>query len=760
MSKAILIDTTKCIGCRSCQVSCKEWNDLPGEKTAVPRAGLGLQNPVTVSSKTLTLVTYHEVAEENAPGGLKYVFAKRQCMHCDDPACASACPVAALRKTPEGPVIYDSGKCIGCRYCVWACPFGVPTVEWDSLAPEIRKCTFCYDRITQPAPQQRNGKALTPQETARFLSTEAVPACVKQCPAGALAYGERDALLGEAKRRIQAAPGKYVDHVYGEHEAGGTSALYLASVPFKQLGFPQVHPESYPGFGHLKYLPVPTQSYMQVSAAARSAVAPSVLGLGALLGGTHVLYQRRQAVAQANPQAAGTFGALAAAKTKPKRVERKEPARHAEFAASACDVRSRASVFLMALAAFGGLSLLARFFLGLGGSTNLSDTYGWGLWIAFLLIRIAISAGSFVGAGLIYVSRRRDLYPIGRTAVLVGSLSYASVLVTLLADVGRPWNFWQLLLRAPRHSAMYEVSWCITLYFIVLLVEFLPVPIERWGWARAAELWRRFSPAFVVAILTLFVFLMSRSLVYAVLALALFGVLAVRVRTREGEEAAPTMLAIAGVVFATMHQSSLGALFLLMPDKMDALWWSPLLPAHYLFSALAAGTALLISIQIWIAKGYRRPLEIKQLAALGNLAFAFLLIYEAGRMADVIFRGQLPRVLSGSSGALFLVEMIPFGVLPLVLLGSKAIRQRPAPLNLAALLAVTGVVLNRTNAVFFAMNLKGPMPQIAPTGYFPSVWEWGLSIGLVAGTILVFRWAAQAMPVLPSPEARPVWPSN
>ena len=158
MSKAILIDTTKCVGCRSCQVSCKEWNGLPGEITAVPRAGLGLQNPVTVSSKTLTLVTYHEVAAPDAPGGLKYVFAKRQCMHCDDPACASACPVAALHKMADGPVTYDSGKCIGCRYCVWACPFGAPTVEWDSLAPEIRKCTMCYDRISQPAPEARNGR--------------------------------------------------------------------------------------------------------------------------------------------------------------------------------------------------------------------------------------------------------------------------------------------------------------------------------------------------------------------------------------------------------------------------------------------------------------------------------------------------------------------------------------------------------------------------------------------------------------------------
>jgi formate dehydrogenase iron-sulfur subunit len=150
MPEAILIDTTRCVGCRSCQVSCKEWNDLPAESTTLPRDDLGLQNPATVSAKTLTLVTYHEIADESAPGGLKYIFTKRQCMHCDDPACASACPVTALHKTSNGPVAYDGDKCIGCRYCMWACPFGAPTAQWDSLAPKIRKCTMCYDR-NQPA---------------------------------------------------------------------------------------------------------------------------------------------------------------------------------------------------------------------------------------------------------------------------------------------------------------------------------------------------------------------------------------------------------------------------------------------------------------------------------------------------------------------------------------------------------------------------------------------------------------------------------
>src|SRR5512144_2979483 len=120
MSYAKLIDTTKCIGCHSCQVICKEWNALPGETTQLPRSDLVFQNPPTLSAKTYMLITHHEVDAPSAPGGFREIFTKRQCMHCDEPACASACPVTALRKTKAGPVVYDSAKCIGCRYCVWA----------------------------------------------------------------------------------------------------------------------------------------------------------------------------------------------------------------------------------------------------------------------------------------------------------------------------------------------------------------------------------------------------------------------------------------------------------------------------------------------------------------------------------------------------------------------------------------------------------------------------------------------------------------
>lgn len=283
MSSAILVDTTKCIGCRSCQVACKQWNDLPAEATGIEGGDNGYQNPSVLSAKTFTVVTFHEVEDPDAPGGLKWVFAKRQCMHCLEPACVSACPVTALHKTKQGPVIYDKSKCIGCRYCVWACPFDVPTAEWDSLAPGIRKCTMCFERLEDTAaPAEVNAEPLSAEVGRRIAEGQSQPACVKACSTGALKYGDRGRLLQEAWSRIDASPERYHRHVYGEKEAGGAAHLYLAAVPFDRLGFrTDVGERSYPSY----------------SLRAMEAVSPSVIGLGAVLGGIYLLQKRKQAVA-------------------------------------------------------------------------------------------------------------------------------------------------------------------------------------------------------------------------------------------------------------------------------------------------------------------------------------------------------------------------------------------------------------------------------------------------------------------------------
>ncbi len=190
--KAMLIDITLCIGCNSCQAACKVANGLPEDE-----------------EKKLSATAYTALEEHDG------VFVRRMCQHCESPTCASVCPVGALEKTPEGPVIYDESKCIGCRYCMQACPFQVPRYQWSSAYPRIQKCVFCYGRITKGLPT----------------------ACSEACPTGATKFGDRDELIAEAYRRINAEPTKYINKVYGQNEVGGTSILYISSVPFEQLGF-------------------------------------------------------------------------------------------------------------------------------------------------------------------------------------------------------------------------------------------------------------------------------------------------------------------------------------------------------------------------------------------------------------------------------------------------------------------------------------------------------------------------------------------
>src|SRR4029453_236764 len=333
-----------------------------------------------------------------------------------------------------------------------------------------------------------------------------------------------------AHKRIAARPDRYVNHVYGEKELGGTSVLYISRVPFEKLGFPTYGEKPFPAF----------------TKTALGAVPPAVIGVGALLGASYAFFRKRaqkaadEAAASRHPHDHGH-------------------AEHVEFEPLKAAISTPFNWLLLALMAFGVITFIARFALGLGGSTNLSDTYPWGLWILFDLVWIAVAAGAFALAGAIYVFQRKDLYGLGRTAVLMGLLSYSFVTVTLLADLGLPWHAYQLALQAPEHSAMFEVSWCVGLYVTILLLEFLPVPLAHWGCHRAAATWRRWNGAYVAGAVTLFIYLMSRNVLYALATAVIFGPLAWIFRARD-QKAEPIMLAIAAVTLSTMHQSSLGSL--------------------------------------------------------------------------------------------------------------------------------------------------------------------------------------------------------
>jgi formate dehydrogenase iron-sulfur subunit len=201
-----------------------------------------------------------------------------------------------------------------------------------------------------------------------------------------------------------------------------------------------------------------------------------------------------------------------------------------------------------------------------------------------------------------------------------------------------------------------------------------------------------------------------------------------------------------------MHQSSLGSLFLLMPDKLGPQWWSPVMPISFFLSSIAAGTALVILVEMWIAKGWNRTARISQWSEMGKVTFWSLLVYMAFRLGDLAVRGQIGAAFSGRFGVLFSLEILLGGLIPLALLAKASVRQNRKLLFVGALLTALGVVFNRINVVLLAMDLRGPMPQNAPESYSPSIFEWGISIGLIAATVFLFGLGARLFPLLPKDE--------
>ena len=195
----MLVDVTRCTGCNQCVEACANVNQSGAWNFQVQ------QSPDRLSANHWSSIV------ESPEGG----YVRKFCRHCLEPACVSVCPVGAMYRTPEGVVLYDSQKCMGCRYCMMACPFGIPRYEWDSAAPLIKKCTLCYDRLAQGQ----------------------VPACVEACPEQVLTFGERSVLLELANQRIKQSPQRYLPKIYGEHEVGGTAVMYISHVSLDFLGY-------------------------------------------------------------------------------------------------------------------------------------------------------------------------------------------------------------------------------------------------------------------------------------------------------------------------------------------------------------------------------------------------------------------------------------------------------------------------------------------------------------------------------------------
>ncbi len=254
-SLGIMFDSELCIGCRNCEAECNKVNDLPPPDKPFNDLAV-LEEKRRTTPQAYTVVNRYAGSQESP------LYNKIQCNHCLEPACASVCFVRAFTKTKEGAVIYDSSVCVGCRYCMIACPFEIPTYEYDrALEPRVMKCTMCHPRITQ----------------------DLLPGCVAGCPTEALSFGKKEDLIRVARERIRRYPDRYVDHIYGEHEMGGTNWLYLSGVPFKELGMRE----------DLGVIPAP-----ELTSGALSAV-PMVVGLWpVVLTGIYAIKKRSDKIAE------------------------------------------------------------------------------------------------------------------------------------------------------------------------------------------------------------------------------------------------------------------------------------------------------------------------------------------------------------------------------------------------------------------------------------------------------------------------------
>jgi len=353
--------------------------------------------------------------------------------------------------------------------------------------------------------------------------------------------------------------------------------------------------------------------------------------------------------------------------------------------------------------AFAGLAAaIVRFAFGLGATTGLNDATPWGLWIAFKLGFVALAGGGFTLAAMVYIFHLESYRPILRRAILLASLGYGSFIVSLIFDLGLPWHIYMPIIHWQHHSVMFEIAWCVLLYFSVLIMEFTPAILEH-PWFR--------HPVF------------QRILHFLHLA--------------------TPALVVAGIVLSTLHQSSLGSLFLIMPHRVHPLWYSPWIPVMFFISAIAAGMMALVLEGFLAERWFGRGLHLDLLRRLGKMAAFVLSLYLALRVSDLLARGVLFQALDGSwQSFLFGAEILLGGVLPIVLLSTKKVRESREGLITAALLLIAGVVSQRMSLSMFTMW------HPAGTRYIPTLPEVMIAFAIPAAAMLIYIFFSENLAVL------------
>jgi len=357
----------------------------------------------------------------------------------------------------------------------------------------------------------------------------------------------------------------------------------------------------------------------------------------------------------------------------------------------------------------GLYAAFVRYTRGLGAATNLSDHFPWGLWVGFdVLCGVMLAAGGFLLTATVHLFNLKKFKPIVRPTLLTAFLGYLLVVVALLFDLGRPYRIWHPLVMWNPHSVMFEVAWCVMLYTMVLALEFAPIAFkglrsERWATVRHA-----------VAI----------------------------------------PLVIAGVILSTLHQSSLGSLYLIVPDKLHPLWYSPLLPVFFFISAVAVGLAMTIFESWMSSKAFHKQLELPLLQSLGRVLLVVLGVYAVLRFEDLLNRGVLPMLLYPAYETdLFYLEVVIGLLLPIALLMAPRIRRTASGLYLCSVLVLLGFVTNRLN-----VSITG-MEAAAHVRYIPRWTEMAVTASIVAAGFAIFAMAVKYLPIFPEGARRGTAPT-
>ena len=358
----------------------------------------------------------------------------------------------------------------------------------------------------------------------------------------------------------------------------------------------------------------------------------------------------------------------------------------------------------------GAYATVLRFTRGLGASTNLSDAFPWGLWIGFdVLCGVMLAAGGFTLTATVYIFNLKDFRPIVRPTILTAFLGYTLVVVALLYDLGRGYRIWHPLVMWNPRSVMFEVAWCVTLYTTVLALEFSAVIFERLRMEKLLKI----------------------------------------------QHAISVPLVILGVLLSTLHQSSLGSLYLIVPGKLHPLWYSPLLPLFFFISSICVGLAMTIFESQMSARGFGNHLEMNLLIRLGRVLLVLLVVYGVLRFQDLYHRGAL-RLLAhpGYEGRLFLLEVVLGLLLPVALLMNRKVRESSGGLYVSAVLVLLGFITNRLNVSITGMEAS------AGVHYLPRWTEVAVTASIVGAGFAIFALAVKYLPIFSPSKASVELPSE